>query len=250
MKVGVQLHAQHTTWPEYRMAWLRADALGVDSIWTWDHLLPVSGEQHGANFEGWTLLAALAAETRHAFVGPLVACMSFRNPRLLSLMAKTLDHVLGGRLVLGLGGGWHQAEYDEFGYAFGTPGERLRELERGIECIKERWQVDQPRPIHGTVPILVGGSGERVTLRIAAAHADIWSGFGPVAEWQRKADVLDDWCRKLGRDPSHIARAVSVNREDFDDADEFVRAGAMHLIYRCAAPFDLAPVEELLDWRN
>ena len=250
LRIGVQLHTHHASFAEYRRAWLRADELGVDSIWTWDHLLPVSGDLNGQNLEGWTLLSALGAQTRQATVGPLVVCMAFRNPGLLALMAKTLDHVVEGRLILGVGAGWNEREFQEFGFEFGTAAERLQGLERGIEVLKERWARDAPPPTRGSIPILVGGGGERVTLRIAAQHADIWSGFGPVAEWRRKSEILDDWCLRLGRDPSTVQRGVSVNREDFPACDDFADAGATLLIYRWAAPFDVAPVQELLAWRD
>lgn len=250
VKVGVTIHPQHTDWQSMRQAWLEAEALGVDSLWTWDHFFPLSGEPDGPHFEGWTVLAALGAETRRATVGCLVHSMSYRNPALLSAMAKTLDHALGGRFILGVGAGWFERDYDEYGYEFGTAGDRLRNLERGIEVIKDRWARDNPRPVRGTVPIMIGGSGEKVTLRITALHADLWNGSGPPDNLRHKNKVLDDWCAKLGRDPRAIERTVSVNREDLDRLEDYVEAGADHLIYRLAAPFDTEPLRRLVAWRD
>jgi probable F420-dependent oxidoreductase len=261
LNIGAALHPQHTTFADYARAWRQADALGVDSIWTWDHFFPISGDPHGAHFEGWTALSVLGPQTHRAHVGCLVLCMAFRNPALLSQMAKTLDHATGGRLILGLGAGWNEDEFTEFGYAFDPPRERLRALERGIEIIKARWAQDAPPPVHGTIPILIGGGGEKVTLRIAAQHADLWHGFGSPAEWSHANRVLDDWCAEVGRDPRAIARSVFI-AEEWRQApvadmrryhgtlDAFVAAGATHILYGLGAPFDCAPIEQLLAWRE
>ncbi|MBA2446554.1 MAG: LLM class F420-dependent oxidoreductase [Chloroflexi bacterium] len=250
IKIGVQVHPQQTTYERYREVWLRLDEMGVDSIWNWDHFFPLYGEPNGPHFEGWTTLVTLGAETQRARVGCLVLCMSYRNPALLATMVKTLDHATGGRLILGVGAGWFQRDYDEYGYDFGTPGQRLKNLERGLEVIKARWERDEPKPLRGTVPILIGGGGEKVTLRITAQHADLWNGFGPAEQWDRKNRILDDWCREVGRDPAAIERTASIGAEDVGRLDPFVEAGATHLICRLGAPFDLAPIERLLEWRD
>lgn len=261
IKVGVHLPPQRTSYEAYRQAWLQADALGVDSIWNWDHFFPLTtllsdtafvDEPQGPHFEGWTTLVALGVEVKRAWVGCLVLSMSYRNPALLSAMAKTLDHATGGRFILGLGAGWVARDYDEYGFDFGTAGERLHNLERGIEIIKARWAVDLPPPINGSVPILVAGVGEKMTLRIAAQHADLWNGFGPIQTWVQKNQVLDEWCAKLGREPGAIERTVLILDRDLDDLDEFVAAGATHLIYRpgLRAPLAFGTVERLLAWRD
>ena len=193
IKIGVQLHPQHSSYADYQKAWLTLDEMGVDSIWNWDHFFPLYGDRNGPHWEGWTTLAALGAQTRRAQIGNLVLCMSYRNPALLSAMAKTLDHVTQGRLILGVGAGWFERDYREYGYEFGTAGARLRNLERGLEIIKARWAKDQPKPVRGTIPILIGGGGEKVTLRITAQHADLWNGFGPRDTWGRKNRILDEW---------------------------------------------------------
>jgi probable F420-dependent oxidoreductase len=260
IKIGVTIIPQHTTADRFLRAWREADALGVDSIWTWDHFFPLSGDPNGPHFEAWTSLAAGGMQTQRAQIGCLVHSMGYRNPALLSAMAKTLDHFLGGRLILGLGAGWAERDYREYGYEFGTAGDRLRLLERGIEIIKERWAVDEPKPPRGTIPILIGGSGEKVTLRIAAQHADLWHGFGSPEEWGRKNRLLDDWCAKVGRDPRAIERSAHAPDPSQDESladpgafaerlEAYVAAGVELFIQRLPAPHDLARAEALLAWR-
>jgi len=251
IKVGVQIRPQHTTYADYAAAWVRADELGADSLWNWDHFFPLSGDPDGPHFEGWTTLAALGPLVKRATVGNLVLAMSYRNPAHLSQMAKTLDHAMGGRLILGLGAGWAERDYNEYGYEFGTAGDRLRNLERGLEIIKERWAKDPPPPVNGrNVPILIGGSGEKVTLRITAQHADLWNGFGPLDNFQRKNAILDEWCAKVGRDPAAIERTVRVDPPMFDQLDDFVAAGATHFICGGNAPFAFEELQQLIAWRD
>ena len=250
IKVGVQIRPQHTSYAAYEEAWLRAEDLGADSLWNWDHFFPLSGDLDGPHFEGWTTLAAIGPRTRRATVGCLVLAMSYRNPAHLSQMAKTLDHATGGRLILGLGAGWSERDYNEYGYPFGTAGDRLRDLERGLEIIKERWAKDMPPPVNGRVPILIGGGGEKVTLRITALHADLWNGFGPIDTFIRKNRILDEWCAKVGRNPSEIERTVRVDPPEFDILDRYVEAGATHFICGGPAPFDFADLKRLVAWRD
>ena len=245
-KVGVQFEPQHCSIGELRDGWRRAEGLGVDSIWTWDHFFPLSGDPDGRHFEGWSLLAALACDTLRARIGVLVSCNSYRSPDLVADMARTIDHVSGGRVVLGYGAGWAERDYAEYGFDFGTVQSRAAALEPGVARIKARLAKLNPPPL-GPLPLMIGGEGERVTLRVAAEHADIWTGFGPVTTFAHKGRVLDQWCEKVGRNPSAIERTVLIDvPSEVDHVDEFVAAGAQEIIVPAQAPFDLAAVEAVL----
>lgn len=246
-KVGVQLWPQHTGIDELRAAWQAADAMGVDSIWVWDHFFPLTGDPDGAHFEGWSLLAAMAADTRSAMLGTLVTGLGYRNPELLADMARTVDHLSGGRLYLGLGSGWFERDYEEYGYEFGTAGGRLRDLEAALPRIEARLARLVPPPV-GSLPLLIGGSGEKVTLRLVAEHADAWNAFGPPESWAHKNRVLDGWCERIGRDPASIERTVALlQAAEIDQLDDYLEAGAQHVILGLGHPFDLDPVQRLLD---
>ncbi len=245
-KVGVQLHPQATTTDALRAAWRAADALGVDSIWLWDHFFPLYGDPDGAHFEAYSLLAAMAVETTRADIGALVTCNSYRNPNLLADMARTIDHLSVGRFVLGIGSGWFERDYREYGYEFGTAPTRLRELAAALPVIMQRFDRLEPPP-RGRLPIMIGGSGERVTLRLVAEHADAWNTFGPPENFAKKSRVLDEWCERLGRNPRQIERTVGINVNEVGNLDAYVEAGAEHLIVMVGPPFDLDPVKQLLD---
>ena len=244
-KIGVQLHPQATTVADMRNAWKEADALGVDSIWIWDHFFPLYGDPDAAHFEAYTLLAAAAADTEHAQLGALVSCNSYRNPNLHADMARTIDHISGGRFVLGIGSGWFERDYDEYGYEFGTGPSRLRDLARDLPVIMDRFSRLEPRPM-GRLPILIGGAGEKVTLRLVAEHADAWNSFGPPANFAHKNRVLDEWCERIGRPPSQIERTVAIQPREIDDWAAYLDAGAEHLIVMLGDPFDLSSVRSLL----
>lgn len=247
-KVGIQIRPQHCTIDQLRDAWKRADELGVDSIWTWDHFFPLFGEPDGAHFQGWPLLAAMAVDTERARFGMLVTCNSYRNPELLADMARTVDHLSGGRHILGIGAGWFQRDYDEYGFDFNTAGWRLKQLGAALPRIRDRLAKLNPPPL-GDLPIMIGGSGERVTLRLVAEHAQMWNSFRPPSHFAQKNQVLDEWCERVGRDPSEIERTCSINLSDVErGVDAYLEAGATHLILGADAPFDeaLQSVERLL----
>lgn len=244
-RVGVQLHPQHCSIDELRSAWERADALGVDSIWTWDHFYPLYGPADGHHYEGTSLLAAMAVTTRNARIGLMVGCNSYRNPELMADVHRTIDHLSGGRVYLGIGSGWFERDYAEYGYEFGTARGRLDRLATDLPRMKSRIERLSPPPV-GRMPIMVGGAGERVTLRIVAECADAWNSFGPPENWAHKNAVLDRWCGEVGRDPAEIERTVCVGHEDLGRFDAYAEAGAEHLIMMLGHPFDFADVEALL----
>jgi len=243
-KVGIQLRPQHCTMDQFRQAWVAADELGVDTIWTWDHFYPLFGEPDGPHYECWTVLGAMAATTKHAQIGALVTCNSYRNPDLLADMARTTNEISGGRTILGVGAGWFERDYEEYGYEFGTAPDRLRALKAALPRIKER--LAKLNPAAPDLPIMIGGSGEKVTLRLVAEYAQLWNAFGPPENFRHKSAVLDEWCAKLGRDPKEIDRTVLINNPELDNVDAYVEAGATHIILGGDAPFDLEPLQRLL----
>jgi probable F420-dependent oxidoreductase len=246
IRVGVQLHPQATTVDSLLDAAAGAEGLGVDSIWVWDHFYPLYGDPGAAHFEAYTLLAAMAARTERARLGALVTCNSYRNPNLLADMARTIDHISHGRFVLGIGSGWFERDYVEYGYDFGTARSRLADLERDLPVIRERLSRLSP-PAVGPLPILVGGSGRKVTLRIVAEQADAWNAFGPPENFAELNGVLDDWCDRVGRDRSAIERTVAIGVEEVDRWEAYAEAGAEHIIVMSGDPFALDAVGRLVD---
>lgn len=250
IRVGVQMHPQHTTYASFADAVKKFDALGVDTLWDWDHFFPLYGEASGPHFESWTLLTAMATLTTHAEVGCLVTCNTYRNPALLSNMAKTVDHISGGRLILGLGAGWFERDYTEFGYEFGTPASRLAALGETLKIVKQHWEVDVPKPLRN-IPIMIGGGGEKVTLKLTAQYADMWHGFGGAEQVSHKIDILNSWCAKVGRDPNAIERCCGTRKDSSDaDRDAMLKVGATHLILGMGEPWDFQAVEKLVQWRD
>ena len=246
MKFGVQLHPQATSVNEMRDAWRAADSIGVDSIFVWDHFYPLYGDPDAPHFEAYTLLAAMAADTKNARIGALVTCYSYRNANLLADMSRTIDHISGGRFILGIGSGWFERDYTEYGYEFGTAPGRLRLLADGLPVIKDRLAKLNPGPVNGNIPLMIGGSGEKVTLKLTAQHADMHNAFGPVDNFRHKMGVLDNWCAELGRNPRDIERTVAISPQDLKDVNAYEDAGADHIIVMLSNPYDLSAVEKVL----
>ncbi len=250
IRVGVQLRQQHVSYQEYADAVRRVEDLGVDTIWNWDHFFPLYGDPQGNHFEGWTLLTAIATLTSRAQIGTLVTCNTYRNPSLLADMAKTLDHISNGRAMLGIGAGWFERDYEEYNYDLGTPGSRLAALDAALPIIKHRWETDVPRPLH-KIPILIGGGGEKKTLRLTAQYADIWHGFGDPGTLRHKMEVLDNWCKEVGRNPAEIERSTTTNIDATDEQrDVLLRQGLTHLIVGMGAPWNFEAVKRAVRWRD
>ena len=238
VRLGALAWNQYTTWEALRQAAVRADALGYDDVWTWDHVYPIVGDPQGPMFEGWMTLAAWAEATSRARIGLMVGANTFRNPALVAKMATTLDHVSGGRAVLGIGGAWFETEHRAYGIEFGgSPGERLRWLEEAARIMRGMLDGDSPSgndfyathevrndppPLQERMQLLIGGGGEKKTLRIVARYADAWNVGGGFDNVKHKDEVLRRHCEEVGRDESEIERTVGMGvcviRDDPDEA--------------------------------
>jgi alkanesulfonate monooxygenase SsuD/methylene tetrahydromethanopterin reductase-like flavin-dependent oxidoreductase (luciferase family) len=226
LKLGVNLWSQASDWQGFLAAGRKAEELGYDHLWTWDHLYAIFGNPHQPIFEGYTALAALAQATDRIRLGLFVGANTFRNPGLATKCITTIDHISGGRAIMGIGGAWFEPEHRALGIDFGSGfGQRLDWLGEAAPAIRSlldgeevtstghgRYRFDRlrinPLPVQEHLPIMIGGSGERKTLRIVAQHADIWNAFGTPAVLAHKDGVLRAHCADVGRDPESIERTV------------------------------------------
>jgi|GraSoiStandDraft_41_1057321.scaffolds.fasta_scaffold284464_2 F420-dependent oxidoreductase-like protein len=231
IKFGVNTGQANTTWEDLRDLWQELDRdSNFDYLWLVDHFVPGAGGAMGADgphLEGWTCLAALAMATERVRIGALVTGNTYRHPSVLAKMATTVDHISGGRLEFALGAAWHEFEHEVYGIPFHTVRERLERLEESAQLIKLLWterspkfegkyyqvheppynppNVQQPHP-----PFLIGGGGERRTLRTVARYADACNVSGTPEEVRHKFEVLDQHCRDAGRNPSSIRRTMQI----------------------------------------
>lgn len=257
IRIAAQLHPQHGSFQQFRHATRDADEIGYDLIYTWDHFYPLYGDPDGSHFECWSLLAAMAEMTERAEIGPLVSAVPYRNPDLLADMARTVDHISGGRLVLGLGAGWHRRDFDEYGFEFGTVRSRLGELEASLPRIAQRFEGLAPPPTR-RIPILIGGVGERHTLRLVAAYADGWHAMFPdrPAQLEPKVAALLRWCDEAGRNPAEIEMGVGVEPDDLDrflddDAEVYVGMGFTQFTLGFNGPdWPVEAGKRWLEWRE
>ena len=255
VRVGLQIHPQHAEYAAIRRTVAAAEESGADVVFNWDHFYPLYGDLDGKHFECWTMLGAWAEQTSQIEIGALVTCNSYRNPDLLGDMARTVDHLSGGRLILGVGAGWFEKDYRNFGYDFGTPGTRLAALEDALPRIDARLAAGNPPPTC-KVPLLIGGGGERKTLRQVARHADIWHTFGDAATIAHKRAVLEDWCAKERRDPAEIELSCGVDTEG-DNARPEVFGEQLHAVGMrlftvgvTGPDFDLGALQNWVAWRD
>jgi probable F420-dependent oxidoreductase len=251
VRIGLQLQPQQADYATIRDAVRRAEDMGVDVIFNWDHFYPLYGDPDGKHFECWTMLGAWAEQTSRVEIGALVTCNSYRNPELVADMARTVDHMSDGRLILGIGSGWFERDYDEYGYEFGTAGGRLDQLGADLPRIESRWAKLNPAPTR-KIPVLIGGGGEKKTLRLVASHADIWHSFSDLATLTRKTDILRKHCAEVGRNPDEIELSVGTPKGDpAEVGPPLLEAGATLFTVGLGGPDydDLAPLKPWLDWR-
>lgn len=258
VRIGVQVLPQHfRDYRSIRDAVLRVEDAGADIVFNWDHFYPLSGDPDGSHFECWTMLAAWAEETERIEFGALVTCNSYRNPELLADMARTVDHISVrdglGRVILGIGSGWFERDYLEYGYEFGTVGSRLDALGEALPRIVSRFGRLNPPPTR-KVPILIGGSGEKKTLRYVAQYGDIWHTMYDGDVFPRKVDVLRSWCDEYGRDIADIE--ISAGRFahegfDLDVLEETYRHGARLITVGADGPeYVTKDLDRYLAWRD
>ena len=225
-RLGILLWSQATGWDEFERAATRIDELGYEHLWTWDHLYAIFGDPYQPIFEGYATLAAWAKVTRNARLGLLVGANTFRNPGLVTKLVTTIDHISGGRAILGIGGAWFEQEHTEYGLEFGaSPGTRLTWMDEAVGAMRAlldgepvtsapdgRYDFKNlrmlPGPVQDHLPIMIGGSGERKTLRSVAKHADMWNAMGSVEKLRHKVSVLRVHCETVGRDFDQIELTV------------------------------------------
>ena len=305
VRIGALLWPQTNSWAAIRDAAVRADTVGFDSLWTWDHLNAIVGPWEQPILEGWATLAGLAPVTRHATLGLMVGANTFRNPGLTAKLATTLDHVSEGRAILGIGGAWFEREHEAFGFeTWGTGfGERLDRLDEAVMLLRRLLDGEriadhhgrfytfhdalcEPRPVQDHLPILIGGSGPRKTLRTTARYADAWNTGGTVDEIRQKDATLRERCAEVGRNSDEIERTytdwflirddaaearrvlgeiAAANGDTLTDDDEVrvgspqqiadelrpvVELGFRHILMDAQAPYDAETIERLPEVRE
>ena len=298
VKISALCWNQYTDWESLRDAGIQADALGYDALWTWDHLYPIVGSPEGPILEGYLSLAAWAETTSRIGLGLMVGANTFRNPALVGKMITTLDHISHGRAWLGIGGAWFETEHVAYGIPFGhSPGERLNWLDEAVSIMHGMLRGERPSgsqfyttqsvrndppPVQDHLPILVGGGGERKTLRTVARYADACNLGGSAENVRRKDEVLRRHCDEIGRDESEIERTtgtgVIIIRDDPAEAQRvfeetfrrngearlwnnqrvgtvdqvvsqlapYLEAGFRHLVVGFPAPYDRETMERLI----
>jgi F420-dependent oxidoreductase-like protein len=301
IRFGVQTAPQYTSWRELKEAWKVIDACGYDSAWVFDHFYPIFSDPGGPCLEGWVSLAALAAETSSVQIGVLVTGNTYRHPAVLAKMGATLDHISNGRLILGLGAAWFESEHTAYGIPFYTVGERIARLDEAAGMIKMLWTqtrsdfegrfyrlqgaLCEPKPLQKPhPPIMIGGGGEKKTLRVAAKHADQWNTFGSPDVFRHKISILKEHCAAVGRNADEIeitwagtcavtssasakdkalrsvaewyhatpetvepALLVGTENEVRDRIGRFIEVGVTHFILSMRSPFDLTAIRRFAD---
>ena len=264
LRFGVLTYPEHVTYRDIVQAWNEIDAAGFDSAFVFDHFIPFTGNSHGPCLESWTLLSALAVLTKQVRVGVLVTGNTYRHPALLAKMAVTVDHVSNGRLILGLGAGWHEQEHRMYGFPFPTTGDRARQLREAVSMFKQLFTQDKstfggkyyqltgapfaPKAVQKPhPPILIGGTGPKVILPLAARQANIWHFYGgsEAESIRQTCAAFDAVCQKVGRNPNEVEKATSLYPSQLaGSAKEVVArlrgledAGLGHVIIELSRPY-------------
>jgi probable F420-dependent oxidoreductase len=263
IKIGIHMPPQYGDMKPYRDAWMKAEELGVDRIYNADHFhaqvltkdvvkdAAPSPTRYEKNFEATTVQAAMAATTSRVEIGCLVHANSYRNPNLMADMARTIDHISGGRFILGMGSGYLQPDYDEYGYEFGTAKSRMMDFVRDIPIIKARLGKLNPPPLR-RIPLLMAAMGE-IGMGVCAEHADIWHVYGELEKIAQKCEAFKQKCREIGRDPAEVELSTSYfpGLAENGDPDAFLALGITHIIVTSFGPdWDLGLLREMLEWKQ
>jgi probable F420-dependent oxidoreductase len=268
--IGLTVSPQHGEMSDMRNCWMTAEELGVDALYTADHFTAMIVDQDqatrtdsggdrgkpklgGKNFEGSSIEAAMAATTSRARIGCICHPVGFRNFNLLADMARTVDHLSNGRSILGLGTGFLRADFEEYGYDFGTQISRAQDLARAVPIIKKRLGKLNPPPTR-KLPLLIASMGEKIGMRVVAEHADIWHVFGPIDTIRTKIEVLRRLCDEVGRDFNEIELTTNYWPQILgtdDDPSIYLAEGINHLVLVAEGPkWDLGQLREILAWRD
>jgi probable F420-dependent oxidoreductase len=262
VRIGVQLvqGGAGVTYPHLRDKVFEIEEAGADVLFSFDHFnVPVGtvdpvegicakGEQPDVeNFEGWSVLTAWAEQTERMELGVLVTGTGYRNPDLLADMARTVDHISDGRLILGLGAGWYEKDYINYGYEFGTVASRMKLFSESLERITHRLSVLKPAPLR-KIPILIGGGGEKKTLPLVARYADIWHYFDTLETLAHKNKILEENATAIGRDHAEIER--SQEWAGLDVADDYADLGVTFFTLVLWSPHDLTELHKAVAWRD
>lgn len=262
--IGIQMAPQYGELENMRKAWVKAEELGVDRIWVADHFhaqvltkevtieaahSPISYDK---NFEATTVQAAMAATTSKVEIGCLVHANSYRNPNLMADIARTIDHISGGRYILGMGSGYLKPDYDEYGYDYGTQKSRMLDLIRDVPIIKERLKKLNPPPLR-KMPLLLASMGEKLGMPMCAEQADIWHVYGELEKVERKCELFKSLCKNIGRDPGEVELSINYfpGLNKTGDPDAYLQLGFTHIIVTNFGPdWDLGLMREMLSWRD
>jgi probable F420-dependent oxidoreductase len=268
--IGLTVSPQHGEMSDMRNCWMTAEELGVDALYTADHFTAMIVDQDqatrtdsagdrgkpklgGKNFEGSSIEAAMAATTSRARIGCICHPVGFRNFNLLADMARTVDHLSNGRSILGLGTGFLRADFEEYGYDFGTQISRAQDLARAVPIIKKRLEKLNPPPTR-KLPLLIASMGEKIGMRVVAEHADIWHVFGPIDTIRTKIEVLRQLCDEVGRDFNEIELTTNYWPQILgtdDDPSIYLAEGINHLVLVAEGPkWDVGQLREILAWRD
>jgi F420-dependent oxidoreductase-like protein len=266
LRFGIHTGQQNTTFSELLALWQHAEAIGLDWASVFDHFIPIFTDPEGPCFEGFTVLSALAAGTKKLRCGIIVSGVTYRNPVLLAKAATTVDHVSGGRMELGLGAAWFELEHQQYNFEFPAVGTRMDMLEEASHIVRSLFREERttfegkhfsvkdalflPKPVHGSIPLWIGGGGEKRTLRAVARYADGWNYFLTTPEdFQRKLGFLEEHCKDAGRKPSDIRKALVVRAildQDKPAPDEQTFVGSASQLVEKLKPFRDLGVEDYL----